>query len=536
MAKRARSIRSTSNDSKSGNADAHGTNLTENGDHSHGGIVQVEEIDSKDLALSTINVDSVQHLKPPVDIHHAPAKATSAELEDLLAEGRAAASMTGITGNNISNVVEQHERHVDRKQHHRRDVSEVGEIRDDTSHREQELRAPQQSPLKTDRFTASEIDEIDMWLAMTGYYDKAYRDKVLNRRKRLQAIEEERLKLLEEEQEDHRLRGQYHNNTPFCTPQRPTPVVATIQPTPIAKEDLGLRIKNSAPKTRTTPEKTMSSDDLPVKRRIEEEPSDTEAPHQPKIARSEIHRRSPARSKHGSPERHQNRSLSPGKARKQRAGPVSRRQSVHSAEGYDRWVPDNDRDRRGPMDRSLEEHGRRNDNRGRYDQRRDSGLSISHLAKPDFRTGRTRFFLLKSWNYENIATAQREGTWATQVKNEDTFVEAFKTCRHVIFFFSANHSKAFQGYARMQGLPGERGVSQPSWVKNLHWPTTAPFRIRWIVKDETPYRAVGNLKNPLNENLAVFVGRDGQEIPENLGIQLSDIIDEDTAYRADSRR
>ena len=215
---------------------------------------------------------------------------------------------------------------------------------------------------------------------------------------------------------------------------------------------------------------------------------------------------------------------------------VSRKASAHSKDGYDRWLPEKDVNHRGLLDRSRDEYERRSEYRGRYEQRRDSNHNTSQPLRADLQAGKVRFFLLKSWNYENIAAAQRENTWATQTKNEALFVDAFNTSRHVILFFSANHSKAFQGYARMQGLPGERGVSQPSWVRHLHWPTTAPFRLRWIVKGETPYRAVGSLKNPLNENLAIFVGRDGQEIPEELGLQLCDIIDEDTAFRADMRR
>ena len=523
-AKRSQSIRSASNDSKTEPTNVLSPKLAHKGESET--AVQAQEMVSKSyLCNGAVHASSFSSSEPLLKAHNRSAKATSAELEDLLAEGRAAASLPNTTPAN-----EMQRRRGEFPTQCERDVSELGEIRDHSSGCEHES-VNHQAQMKTEHFPADEIDEIDVWLAMTGYYDKPYRDKVLSRHKRLKEIEDEKCRLLEEEQEDQRCRAQFHSTKPLYASHRPNPPVATISPpSPTAKQDLGLRIKDSAIKTTVTPRKTVSDDDAPVKRRIEGETTDAEALHQSKVARTEVHHGTPPRTHRASPARRSDRSVSPGNKGKQQAAP-SRRDSPRSGDGYDRWPPSRDVE-----DRSLEECTRRNDYRDRYDQRRDSGFGTSHPAKPDLQAGRVRFFLLKSWNYENIAMAQREGTWATQMKNEDVFVEAFQTCRHVIFFFSANHSKAFQGYARMQGLPGERGVVEPSWVKNLHWPTTAPFRIRWIVKEETPYRAVGNLRNPLNENLAVFVGRDGQEIPEKIGLQLSEIIDDDTSYRADFRR
>ena len=279
----------------------------------------------------------------------------------------------------------------------------------------------------------------------------------------------------------------------------------------------------------------MIIDDVKVKRGFDEEMTDTETLRQSKAARTEAYRQSTPRPQRISPEKQQNHSVAPVNNKKRLATPLHKQPPL-DRNGNERLFLDKEAEDSGPRDRSRDEVERRIENNRRTDPHHESGFSSSNPNKSESQSGKVRFFLLKSWNYENIAIAQEENTWATQTKNEDVFVEAFKTCRDVVFFFSANHSKAFQGYARMQGLPGERGVPQPSWVKNLHWPTTDPFRLKWIVKEETPYRAVGNLKNPLNENLAVFVGRDGQEIPEKLGLQLCDIIDEDTSYRAKFRR
>lgn len=538
MAKRAQSIRSTSNDSNVGRLDGFEYDLTQDGRYNNG--AQADEPESKTYEPnSKAQATSFGSNGGMASQHSVPAKAISMELEDLLAEGRAAASLSKPKNEQFSSPSEQFPKHGDGQHCGEPDKSETGEIREDGSHQDDDAAMNGGTPSQMKNFASADIDDIDAWLAMTGYYDKPYRNKVLGRRKRLREIEAEKLRLLEEEDEDQRNRSHFHSGTALVAVEGASPHAVMVRPSaPPANQDLGLRIKDSASKKKSVREESKTNREVKGKRRMDEDTTDTEGRPQSKAARTEAYHGTPSRSQRTSPERQANGSVSPEKHRRVLTAPV-RKQTSPVRDGYDRWVPDKQADETGPAARSrydFERFERRNEDRGRPDQRLDSEFSRSNSQKPESHAPKARFFLLKSWNYENIAIAQHEGTWATQTKNEDIFVEAFQTCRDVIFFFSANHSKAFQGYARMQGLPGERGVSQPSWVKNLHWPTTAPFRLKWIVKEETPYRAVGNLKNPLNENLAVFVGRDGQEIPEKMGHQLCDIIDEDTAYRGKFRR
>ncbi|KAJ4392809.1 hypothetical protein N0V85_006820 [Neurospora sp. IMI 360204] len=110
--------------------------------------------------------------------------------------------------------------------------------------------------------------------------------------------------------------------------------------------------------------------------------------------------------------------------------------------------------------------------------------------------GDTRFFVLKSFNNENLDKAMEDGIWVTQTSNEEKFTKAYETCRNVIFFFSVNKSKAFQGY------------------------TSPPFRLRWLSKVAVPFSRIGYLKNPLNENLSVLIAKDGQEVEEDCGRAL----------------
>lgn len=57
-------------------------------------------------------------------------------------------------------------------------------------------------------------------------------------------------------------------------------------------------------------------------------------------------------------------------------------------------------------------------------------------------------------------------------------------------------------------------------MDGIHWETTDPFRLEWLSTTEVEFYRIGHLKNPLNENQAVLVGKDGQEVEEQCGRQL----------------
>ncbi|KAI9806592.1 MAG: hypothetical protein M1825_006049 [Sarcosagium campestre] len=136
----------------------------------------------------------------------------------------------------------------------------------------------------------------------------------------------------------------------------------------------------------------------------------------------------------------------------------------------------------------------------------------------------TRYFVIKSFNADNVEQAQNEEVWVTQAKNSDMFKDAFETCDNVILIFSINKSTAFQGYARMESAPGTAQI--PRWASVLHWEFSGPFRIRWITIAETKFHLVGHLKNPYNGGMPVLVARDGQEIEPKIGAALCELIDD----------
>ncbi|KAI9780771.1 MAG: hypothetical protein M1839_006559 [Geoglossum umbratile] len=164
--------------------------------------------------------------------------------------------------------------------------------------------------------------------------------------------------------------------------------------------------------------------------------------------------------------------------------------------------------------------GRNNDRGGKYSR-------LENRTGWDFRgrKGDTRYFMVKSFNSENVIQAQEENVWATQEKNAELFAEAFQNTRNVILIFSVNKSAAFQGYARMESAPGT--AQTPSWAKTLLWKSSGPFRIKWVTIAETRFSRISHLRNSLNEDQPVLIGRDGQEIEEECGAGVCDIIDQE---------
>jgi YTH domain-containing protein 1 len=240
---------------------------------------------------------------------------------------------------------------------------------------------------------------------LTGFYDEGYRQKTLARHRRLKAIEEERQQLLREEQQDlerHRV-----GLDPFSmVPDAPEPTPA-----------LEVSVKQD-----------HSSDSPPPAQAVPAVPSNNNR----------------KRSIEETKDEQSEQSTTPAK--------ISRRRSLErfSIEPL-RQTPT-----RGPVKQSEE----------RTPKQQDS-TDISHrFARPDLfdnyaaprRTQDvpdTRYFHIRSWNYDNVRAAQEDCTWVTQKANERTFTDAFEQSRRVILFFSVNNSKAFQGIAQMASIPGQ---------------------------------------------------------------------------------
>ena len=345
-------------------------------------------------------------------------------------------------------------------------------------------------PVKSIEDGGSAVDDIEEWLVLTRFHDEAYRQTTLTRHRRLKAIEQEKRKLLREEQK-----------------LRQDPLVE-VHPAPTASATLE---STTGPAVAIKQENISSSPPLPsafhsaAARRKQKRPHDemTEAKIEPDENRAKFVR-------HGSLEHFPSESKH-----------VTLRHPAPPSKG-------------GFMHQDSTDISHRFT---RSDQLKDYNSPQRAQQAPD-----TRYFHIRSWNYDNVVTAQNTNVWLTQKSNEALLVEAFTKSRRVILFFSVNHSRAFQGIAKMVSLPGQLGESHqpvlqilisfpgaahlptPSWQSALNFPTTEPFAIVWLLKADISHHIVRHLKNPFNRGLPAHVGTDGMEIESHVGEQMFNIL------------
>ncbi|GLT78308.1 hypothetical protein SLA2020_498480 [Shorea laevis] len=137
----------------------------------------------------------------------------------------------------------------------------------------------------------------------------------------------------------------------------------------------------------------------------------------------------------------------------------------------------------------------------------------------------TRYFIIKSLNHQNIQLSIQKGIWATQVMNEPILEDAFHNSSRVILIFSVNMSGFFQGYAQM--------ISSVGWRRDNVWnqgsgkgnPWGRSFKVKWLCLNNLPFQKTLHLKNPLNDYKPVKISRDCQELPQDIGEALCDLLD-----------
>lgn len=63
---------------------------------------------------------------------------------------------------------------------------------------------------------------------------------------------------------------------------------------------------------------------------------------------------------------------------------------------------------------------------------------------------KSRYFIVKSCNRENLELSVQQGVWATQRSNEAKLNEAFDSVENIILIFSVNRTRHFQvGYEEL---------------------------------------------------------------------------------------
>ncbi|KAH7419069.1 YT521-B-like domain-containing protein [Cadophora sp. MPI-SDFR-AT-0126] len=420
------------------------------------------------------------------------------------------------------------------------------------------------------------------WLEITGYHNTYYRNKILNRRRAIAALDAQRDRLLAEMEADERggvpaIAGGQVPPSPMLPPPIPNKVgsrseavAAPFGDVPSALQ-LDRVMSNKRPYSDVGDQRSEVNGGAKIARtddrgyqpqRIKEE--DRSDYHRPRSSGFDTSRRSPpferrerdtSRPRYESRGRSRERESSPGPSHRVfESRPPARGRGYDSVTFYDGEEVERGRGayehRGGYKGRAYDPNYRgRGRGRGRGDSRdgrdgRDVNLNSDVKMESGFGSkiangkpfkdpkgfdrggrGETRYFIVKSFNEENVLRCIQDSVWTTQVQNGSIFKEAFETCKNVILVFSINKSRAFQGYARMESPPGS--VESPEWQSAINWESAGAFRVRWLVICSTRFHRIGHLKNALNDNLAVLIGKDGQEIEENCGARLIELIDEE---------
>ncbi|GFP52800.1 YTH domain-containing protein 1 [Trichoderma asperellum] len=341
--------------------------------------------------------------------------------------------------------------------------------------------------------------DLKLWLQHTGFFDIEHRQKVLSALRQLKALDEQRQKIISEIQ----------NTTPYIVPPS-TPALSpgVYSPSPFSAQrpsQLALdRLGDYNNLSRYHVAATQSAGEL-----CGSEPCLLNKGFDSESAYSAFGNGSLASQQHevptrGSSVKHLKRtggdavaSLGDADSEGQGEQSPSKRSSVAEASDTNAWPVDED-------------------------------------AQPSTPKQGARYFLVKSFNSMNVDMSQRDGLWITKAKNGPMLSFAFNQCKNVYLIFSINKSKAFQGYrisqARMTTAP-DLDIAPAKWMSNISWQTSYPFRIEWLNTRRTEFWTLGDLKNAFNDNAPVFVGRDGQEYPEDCGRKILEMLDHSSEER-----
>jgi hypothetical protein len=158
---------------------------------------------------------------------------------------------------------------------------------------------------------------------------------------------------------------------------------------------------------------------------------------------------------------------------------------------------------------------------------RFTGNKLAPMQNHIFRLfSNARFFVIKSFNLENIEISKAHNKWATTKNNSRKLNEALESS-YVILLFSANKSGCFQGFALMTNFISNYYDKRDNNIWKIgeggnatRFNLGASFDIEWISHSELTFHKMKNLYNPMNNNEPVAKSRDTQELPKDLGIKI----------------
>ncbi|XP_017052595.1 YTH domain-containing family protein [Drosophila ficusphila] len=135
-----------------------------------------------------------------------------------------------------------------------------------------------------------------------------------------------------------------------------------------------------------------------------------------------------------------------------------------------------------------------------------------------------RFFVIKSYSEDDIHRSIKYEIWCStdhgNKRLDDAFKERHKEGGHIMLFFSVNGSGHFCGMAQMMTAVDYNSTSSV-WSQDK-W--KGKFKVKWIYVKDVPNGKLRHIRLENNENKSVTNSRDTQEVPNDKGIEVLQIL------------
>lgn len=131
----------------------------------------------------------------------------------------------------------------------------------------------------------------------------------------------------------------------------------------------------------------------------------------------------------------------------------------------------------------------------------------------------SKFFVIKSFNVENIKISYKEGVWSSTELGNRRLSKTYNSLTpgaRIYLLFSVNGSGRFCGIAEMRSDVSYDSVGRSDiWTQKQRY--KGIFYIRWWFVKDVPNKALKHFLIPGNEMKPVTNSRDTQEIPIEIG-------------------
>ncbi|XP_020817241.1 YTH domain-containing family protein 2 [Drosophila serrata] len=136
----------------------------------------------------------------------------------------------------------------------------------------------------------------------------------------------------------------------------------------------------------------------------------------------------------------------------------------------------------------------------------------------------TRFFVIKSYSEDDIHRSIKYEIWCStdhgNKRLDDAFKERHKEGGNIMLFFSVNGSGHFCGMAQMMTAVDYNSTSSV-WSQDK-W--KGKFKVKWIYVKDVPNGKLRHIRLENNDNKSVTNSRDTQEVPNDKGIEVLQIL------------